>query len=84
MIDVNKLIQKLYENDRAEISSFELLLMINELSFGNYTKFDQYLNDWISGKAELDKQKIQQFQNSKPEKEQIKKIPSPWDDLFTN
>ena len=77
MLNIQTFIEKLTSEGRGEISSFEMALLIRELSYGYHTKFDEYLDDWVSGKAELEK-----TNKAKPPIQPIKKTPKKFDDIF--
>ena len=77
MVNIEQLFQRLMLEGKREISSFELCLIVKELSYGHHTKFDEYLDDWISGKVELERAKA--TQEKQPPKQSY---PKEWDDIF--
>lgn len=79
MLNVEKFIERLTSEGIGEISSFEIALLIRELSYGYHTKFDEYLDDWVSGKAELEKANKAKVA---PPVQPIKKNPKKFDDIF--
>ena len=73
MINVEQLFDRIKFEDKIELSSFELMLIIREISYGTNTKFDEYLEDWVCGRVESPyKKHIDQQPKNKHD----------WSDLF--